>query len=223
VQYIFETHAHADHLTAAHYLREKSGAKIAVSENVVAIQKTFSTFFNMNETYLKCDGREFDCLLKDGQQLPFSDQTIGIMSVAGHTNDSIAIMIGEHVFVGDTLFMPDQGSARCDFPGGSATTLFASVQRLHALADHYTLWMCHDYQPNGRKLAYSISVAKSRQTNIHINESTRQESFVKIRETRDKILPAPRLIYPAIQVNIRAGKLPEPQSNGKRYLQLPIS
>lgn len=219
--YIFETHAHADHLTAASYLREKTRAKVAVSANVIGVQKHFKTFFN--DKTLIADGRCFDLLLEDAQEIPFSESTIKIMSVAGHTNDSIALLIEENAFVGDTLFMPDQGTARCDFPGGNASALFNSVVKLHSLPDHFKLWMCHDYQPEGRKLAYQCSVKESREQNHHINNQSTLSEFVKIRESRDKALPVPKLLYPAIQVNIHAGELPLSEDNGTSYIKVPLT
>ena len=218
--YIFETHAHADHLTSANYLREKTGAKIAVSANVVGIQKHFKAFFN--DTQLIADGGCFDLLLDDNQQLDFSDTRINILSVPGHTNDSIALLIDGNVFVGDTLFMPDQGTARCDFPGGDAATLFSSVARIHALPENFKLWMCHDYQPGGRKLAYQCTVKESKDNNLHINNESSLSEFVSVRETRDGTLPVPKLLYPAIQVNIHAGKLPKREDNGQAFIKIPL-
>lgn len=219
--YIFETHAHADHLTAASYLREKTGAKIAVSANVIGIQKHFKAFFN--DKTLIADGRCFDILLDDKQTLPFSDSTITVMFAPGHTNDSLALLIEENVFVGDTLFMPDQGTARCDFPGGDARALFNSVTKLHALPDHFKFWMCHDYQPEGRTLAYQCTVKESRDQNHHINNKSSMNEFVAIRESRDKALAVPKLLYPSIQVNIHAGELPLGEENGTSYLKIPLT
>ncbi|MCK5818773.1 MAG: MBL fold metallo-hydrolase [Psychromonas sp.] len=219
--YIFETHAHADHLTSASYLRDKTGAKIAVSANIIGIQKYFKTFYN--DKALIADGRCFDLLLNDNDSVDFSGESIKVLAVPGHTNDSIALLIDGNVFIGDSLFMPDQGTARCDFPGGDATMLFKSVSKLHALPDHFILWMCHDYQPMGRKLVYNITVRESRQHNIHINERTAVAEFVKTRKNRDAMLALPKLLYPAIQVNIHAGKLPLKEENGQVYFKIPVT
>ncbi len=219
--YIFETHAHADHLTSASYLRDKTGAKIVVSANIIGIQKHFKAFYN--DKALIADGGCFDLLVNDNDSLAFSDESIKVLSVPGHTKDSIALLIDGNVFVGDSLFMPDIGTARCDFPGGDAATLFSSVKKLHALPAHFILWMCHDYPPLDRAIAYKITVAESRKQNIHINESTTVAKFVKTREKRDAILEVPQLLYPAIQVNIRAGKLPLKEDNGQVYLKIPVT
>lgn len=219
--YIFETHAHADHLTAASYVRDKTGAKIVVSANILGIQKYFKALYN--DKVLIADGRCFDLLVNDNDSLAFCDESIKILSVPGHTNDSIALIIDGNVFVGDSLFMPDIGTARCDFPGGSAATLFNSVKKLHALPDHFILWMCHDYPPAERAVAYKITVGESRQDNIHINESTTVAKFVKTRENRDAMLDVPALLYPAIQVNINAGILPLKEDNGQVYLKIPVT
>ena len=218
--YSFETHAHADHLTAANYLREKTGAKIAVSANVVGIQKHFKEVFN--DTELLADGSCFDMLLDDNQVLPFANICIKVLSVPGHTNDSMALLIDGNAFVGDTLFMPDQGTARCDFPGGDASTLFDSITKLHTLPENFKLWMCHDYQPGGRLLAFECTVKVSREQNLHINNEISKNEFVKIREKRDATLPPPKLLYPAIQINIHAGKLPSNEGNGQSYIKIPL-
>lgn len=219
--YIFETHAHADHLTSASYLRDKTGAKIVVSANIIGIQKYFKAFFN--DKALIADGRCFDLLLNDNDSVDFSGESIKVLSVPGHTNDSIALLIDGNVFIGDSLFMSDQGTARCDFPGGDATMLFNSVNKLHALPDHFILWMCHDYQPMGCKLAHKITVGESRQHNIHINERTAVAEFVKTRKKRDSMLALPKLFYPAIQVNIHAGKFPLKEDNGQVYFKIPVT
>lgn len=220
VQWILETHAHADHISAAHYLRQKLGAKIAAGSGVTRVQKTFVEFFNLSP--IDDSHMHFDQLFEDGDSFMLGQHPVTVLSTPGHTNDSVTYLIDDNAFVGDTLFMPDSGTARCDFPGGSATTLFNSIKRLHALPAHTTLWMCHDYQPDGRELRFKCSVAESKADNIHVNHDTACEDFVHVRESRDETLDIPQLLYPSIQLNIVAGQLPAREDNGRRFIKQPL-
>jgi len=221
VAWILETHAHADHLTAAAYLKAQLGAPLAVGAGICGVQQTFARIFNLGDRFAT-DGSQFDRLLVDGDSLPLGNLAIQVLATPGHTSDSVSYLIGGAVFIGDTLFMPDVGSARCDFPGGNAATLYASVQRLYALSDGTRLFVCHDYPPPGRQALCESSVAAQRAGNIHLQDGVDLDAFVALRTERDATLPVPRLLLPAIQVNIRAGQPPPPESNGVSYLKLPI-
>ncbi|WP_448506766.1 MBL fold metallo-hydrolase [Immundisolibacter sp.] len=221
VAWILETHAHADHLTAAAYLKAQLGAPVAIGTGIRTVQQTFARIFNLGEEFA-ADGSQFDRLLVDGDSLPLGNLAIRVLATPGHTSDSVSYLIGDAVFVGDTLFMPDVGSARCDFPGGDAATLYHSVQRLYALGDRMRLFVCHDYPPTGRQAQCESSVAAQRAGNIHLREGVSLEAFIAMRTARDATLGMPRLILPSIQVNIRAGQPPPPESNGVSYLKLPI-
>ena len=221
VAWILETHAHADHLTAAAYLKAQLGAPLAVGAGICGVQQTFARIFNLGDRFAT-DGSQFDRLLVDGDSLPLGNLAIQVLATPGHTGDSVSYLIGDAVFIGDTLFMPDVGSARCDFPGGNAATLYASVQRLYALGDGTRLFVCHDYPPPGRQALCESSVAAQRAGNIHLQDGVDLDAFVALRTARDATLPVPRLLLPAIQVNIRAGQPPPPESNGVSYLKLPI-
>ena len=222
VEWILETHAHADHLSAGHWLRQRlPGARLAIGEGIRQVQKTFRPIFNLG-AHFPVDGSQFDHLFADGERFALGDLEAEVIATPGHTNDSVSYRIGDAVFVGDTLFMPDGGSARCDFPGGSAARLYASVQRLFALPDTTRLFVCHDYSPGGRAPACETTVGAQRAANIHLGGSRSEADFVRMREARDATLPMPRLILPSVQINIRAGALPEPEDNGVRYLKLPI-
>ena len=221
VEWILETHAHADHISAAHYLKSRLGGKIAAGAGVKDVQKTFSVFFNLDKD--KDNASQFDRLFLDGDVFMLGDSQVTIMSTPGHTNDSVTYVIENNAFVGDTLFMPDGGTARCDFPGGNAEALFQSINRIHSLPPETMLWMCHDYQPGGRELKYQCTVAESAATNIHVNIKVKCEEFVRLRESRDRTLDIPRLLYPAIQLNIAAGKLPSKESNGQRFIKQPLN
>ncbi|MFC3092953.1 MBL fold metallo-hydrolase [Alteromonas sediminis] len=223
VTWILETHAHADHISAAHYLKTQLGGKLAAGAGVVHVQKTFVDFFDLSESHIPTDGRQFGHLFEDGDSFSLGNTEVTVLSTPGHTNDSVTYLIDGNAFVGDTLFMPDGGTARCDFPGGSAAVLFKSIEKLHQLADDTVLWMCHDYQPKGRALQYHCTVAQSRKNNIHIHTGTTCEAFVQLRESRDETLDIPRLLYPSVQLNISAGQLPPKAANGKRYIKQPIS
>lgn len=221
LDYILETHAHADHISAAAYLKQKTGAKTAIGEGITRAQAHFTSVFkplpDPNSGNLA-----FDLLLKDGDTLAFGNTQITAIHTPGHTCDSMSFIIGNHVFVGDTLFMPDIGTARCDFPGGSAQTLWQSIEKLHALPPNMKIWVCHDYPPQGRDIALSTTVQQSKATNIHIRGKTRQQ-FIALRETRDSHLAVPELLYPAIQINLWGGQMPQPETNGHRYIKIPLS
>ena len=223
LEWILETHAHADHISAAHYLRAKLGGKIAAGSGIKHVQKTFIDYFNLSPDDYTRDEPYFDKLFEDGEIFMLGSHNVTVLSTPGHTNDSVTYLIGNNAFVGDTLFMPDGGTARCDFPGGSASTLFESIKRLHALPNHTKLWMCHDYQPAGRELKYQCTVEQSQAYNIHVNNNMTCDDFVRLRESRDETLDIPRLLYPAVQLNISAGQLPKKESNGRRFIKQPIS
>ncbi|WP_310613767.1 MBL fold metallo-hydrolase [Limnohabitans sp.] len=222
VKWILETHAHADHLTAAPYLKERLGGQIGIGANITAVQQVFQKVFNL-EPEFKTDGSQFDVLLKVGQHMTLDDGVGEIMDVPGHTPACVAYQFGDAVFVGDTLFMPDVGTARCDFPGGSAKSLFASVQKLLSLPHDTRLFMCHDYPPNNRPAAFESNVADQRANNIHVHDGVTEADFVAMRTQRDATLEMPVLILPSVQVNIRAGELPPAEANGTRYLKIPLN
>ncbi|TKB45764.1 MBL fold metallo-hydrolase [Thalassotalea mangrovi] len=221
LQYILETHAHADHISSATYLKSELGGQIGVSANIKRTQSTFKLIFNMAKQ-LNEQAHDFDLLLSEGDSLELGQLTIDILDTPGHTPDSITFVIGKHAFIGDTLFMPDSGSARCDFPGGDAQLLYASIQKLYALGDETWLYMCHDYQPQGRQLAYKCTVGEQKRANIQVREGIAEQDYVRVREQRDATLANPKLIFPSLQCNIRAGKLPNADDNGQVYFKLPI-
>ncbi|GAA0365762.1 MBL fold metallo-hydrolase [Bowmanella denitrificans] len=222
VKWILETHAHADHLTAAQYLKTKLGGLIAIGQGITKVQRTFQSIFNLHDS-LPLDGSDFDHLFYEGDKFSLGDMQGTVLATPGHTNDSLSYVIDGNAFVGDSLFMPDAGTARCDFPGGSAALLYQSVQKLYALGDDIRIYVGHDYQPQGRALAYMATVAEHKAHNIHISAKTSEAVFVQTRQTRDVTLAVPRLIVPSIQVNIRAGKWPEPEDNGQIYLKVPVN
>ncbi len=222
VEWILETHAHADHLSAAPYLKKHLGGQIAIGEQITRVQKVFKGIFNL-EPQFKLDGSQFDRLLADGQSLAVGALTGTVMAVPGHTPACVAYQFGDAVFVGDTLFMPDVGTARCDFPGGDAKTLYASTRKILGLPPQTRLFMCHDYPPNGRPIAFETTVAEQRAKNIHVHDGISQEQFVQMRTQRDATLEMPVLILPAVQINIRAGEMPPKESNGTAYVKIPIN
>ena len=222
VEWILETHAHADHITAAPYLKQKLGGKVAIGHQITAVQKVFKGVFNL-ESEFKQDGSQFDALLKDDEEFRIGDLTAKVLAVPGHTPACVAYQVGDAVFVGDTLFMPDVGTARCDFPGGDAKALYASTRKLLSLPAQTRLFMCHDYPPNNRPVAYESTVAEQRAKNIHVHDGITEDAFVQMRTKRDATLEVPHLILPSIQVNIRAGHFPEPEANGKSYLKIPLN
>jgi len=222
VQWLLETHAHADHLSAAHYLKRELGGKIAIGEQIRTVQRVFKGIFNFGEE-MPADGRQFDHLFAPDEVFMVGELTARALHVPGHTPADIAYQIEDAVFVGDTLFMPDVGSARCDFPGGDAHTLYRSVQKLLALPPQTRLFMCHDYPTVSRSVTCETTVDEQRRTNIHLHEGVSEEAFVEMRTARDRTLAMPVLILPAVQVNIRAGEMPAPESNGVRYLKIPLN
>jgi glyoxylase-like metal-dependent hydrolase (beta-lactamase superfamily II) len=221
IDWILETHAHADHLTAAPYLKEKTGAKVAIGEHIREVQKIFRKMFNAAD--VSGDGREFDRLVADGDRLPLGTLEIEVMHLPGHTPADVAYRIGDVVFVGDTIFMPDYGTARADFPGGDAAQLYRSIRRLLSLSVKTRLFMCHDYRAPGRdNYAWETTVAEERANNIHVSDGTDEAAFVALRTKRDATLAAPVLLLPSVQVNIRTGNLPPPDANGVSYLRIPV-
>ncbi|MGG5152382.1 MBL fold metallo-hydrolase [Alcaligenes aquatilis] len=223
VQWILETHAHADHLSAAVWLQEQVGGKIAIGEHIKQVQSTFSRIFNI-EAEIQANGTPFDTLFKDQEQFQIGAIQVQALHVPGHTPADMAYHVqGLGVFVGDTLFLPDVGTARCDFPGGSASHLYESIQRLLALPADTVLFMCHDYPPEGREPQCQCTVQEQKEGNIHVHDGISVEQFCERRTARDKTLGMPRLILPSIQVNIRAGHFPKPESNGQVYLKLPVN
>ena len=222
VAWILETHAHADHLSAAHYLREMLGGQIAIGTDITQVQTVFKGIFHL-ESDFDTDGSQFDHLLRDGEAFRIGQLTARALAVPGHTPACMAYQVGDAVFVGDTLFMPDVGSARCDFPGGDAHALYQSVRRLLALPPETRLFMCHDYPPPGRAPAWETTVAAQRAHNIHLHDGVTEDTFVGLRQRRDATLEMPVLILPSVQVNIRAGEMPPPESNGVSYLKIPIN
>ncbi|WP_185964587.1 MBL fold metallo-hydrolase [Aliikangiella marina] len=222
VKWLLETHVHADHLTAAHWLKQQTGAPTAIGEGIKQVQETFNQIYEL-EGSAAGNQSDFDMLLKDGDTLPLGELTIQVMATPGHTPACCTYLVDDAAFVGDTLFMPDYGTARCDFPAGDAQTLYQSIQKTLALAADTRLFMCHDYMPGGRELQWVTTVAEQKAKNIHINDTISETAFVEMRTTRDQQLSVPKLILPALQINMRAGRLPEPSSSGVSFLKLPIN
>ena len=221
IAWVLETHAHADHLSAAPYIRQRTNARVAIGEHIRDVQTIFRPVFNLDD--VSGDGSEFDRLLKDGETLQIGQLTMEVLHTPGHTPACVSYRIGDAVFVGDTLFMPDYGTARADFPGGSARTLYRSIQRLLALPPQTRIFLCHDYKAPGRdSYAWETNVAEERARNVHVREGIDEEAFVAMRQQRDATLAAPTLLLPSIQVNIRAGQLPRAESNGVQYLKIPV-
>lgn len=221
LDWILETHAHADHLSAAQFVKRELGGRVAIGEGIREVQRTFKALYNLGEAF-KPDGSQFDHLFKDGEALAVGGLAGHVMSVPGHTSDSVAYHIGDAVFTGDSLFMPDSGSARCDFPGGDAGTLYDSIHRLLSLPEATRLFVCHDYGQGGRAKLHETTVGEERRANIHVKDGISREQYIRMRRERDATLPVPTLLLPAIQVNIRAGRLPEPEANGTSYLKIPV-
>ncbi|SAK65353.1 beta-lactamase domain-containing protein [Caballeronia calidae] len=222
VEWILETHAHADHLSAAPYLKRELGGKIAIGESIRTVQGVFKKIFDL-EPEFQLDGSQFDHLFTDGERFMIGAIEACALFVPGHTPADMAYRVGDAVFVGDTLFMPDVGTARCDFPGGSARTLYRSIQRLLALDPDTRLFVCHDYPPDTRAPQWQCTVRDQRDHNIHVGGGKTEDEFVAMREARDATLGMPTLILPAIQVNIRAGRFPQPADNGTTYLKIPLN
>ncbi|WP_201550022.1 MBL fold metallo-hydrolase [Psychrobacter fjordensis] len=224
--YIIETHAHADHISGAAHVKELLGGQLVIGQHITEVQKTFKQIFNF-DTSFRTDASQFDILTDDGETLALGDITITVMYVPGHTRADMAYVAADDektvVFVGDTLFAPDVGTARCDFPGGDAKTLYHSIKRLLALPEDTMMYLCHDYPSKGRKHCPSTTVAAQKLGNIHVKEGINEAEFVEMRERRDATLDMPRLIIPSVQVNIDAGHFPEPEDNGIRYLKVPIN
>lgn len=222
VDWILETHAHADHLTAAPHLKEKLGGKVGIGAHITDVQKVFQGIFNTGGS-CAVDGSQFDQLLADGDTISIGTMELRVMHTPGHTPACATYVIGDAAFVGDTLFMPDFGTARTDFPGGDATTLYRSIKRVLELPPETRLFMCHDYGAEGREIAWETTVAKEKAENIHVQDGISEAAFVEMRETRDKTLEVPNLILPSLQVNMRAGGFPPPEENGVSYLKLPLN
>lgn len=220
--YILETHAHADHLSGAQHLQKSAGGSVAIGEGIRDVQAHFGKIFNLQPPF-RPDGKQFDQLFANGDEFSIGELQVRVMSTPGHTSDSVTYIIEDCAFVGDSLFMPDAGTARCDFPGGDAGTLFDSIQKILSLPPETRLFMCHDYGPGGREMMFETTVRAQAADNIHIGAGRAREDFVKLRETRDATLSLPRLILPSIQVNIRAGSLPDAEENGVAYLKIPLN
>lgn len=221
VVWILETHAHADHLSGAPYLKQCTGAAVGIGEHIRDVQRIFCPIFNLSD--VSGDGSEFDHLFAHGDRIPLGALAFEVMHTPGHTPACVSYLIGDAVFVGDTMFMPDYGTARADFPGGSARTLYRSIRQLLALPDQTRLFLCHDYKAPGRDtFVWQTTVAAQRASNVHVHDGVSEQAFVTLRQQRDACLAAPALLLPAIQVNIRAGRLPAAESNGVRYLKIPL-
>lgn len=219
---VLETHVHADHLSAAPVLKQRLQARTAIGDQITAVQKVFTGIFNLND--VATDGSQFDLLLADGDEFPVGNIQAKVMRTPGHTPACVTFVIGDAAFVGDTLFMPNFGTARCDFPGGDAETLYDSIQKIFNLPNDTRLFMCHDYKAPGREeYAWETSVAEQRQNNIHIHDGKTKQEFVDFRTERDSQLSVPKLIIPSIQVNMRAGDMPAPEDNGVSYLKVPVN
>jgi glyoxylase-like metal-dependent hydrolase (beta-lactamase superfamily II) len=220
-EWVLETHAHADHLTAAPHVKARLGGRIAIGANIPVVQETFRRIYNLDAGFT-ADGRQFDHLFGDGEEFRIAALGARVLATPGHTPACITYVAGDAAFIGDTLFAPDYGTARCDFPGGDARTLYRSVQRILALPPQTRLYQCHDYPPAGREPRPYATVAEQRASNVHLAGKT-EDAFVAMREARDKTLSMPRLIIPSLQINMRAGHMPEPQANGVSYLKVPVN
>ncbi|WP_232787776.1 MBL fold metallo-hydrolase [Spongiibacter nanhainus] len=222
LEWLIETHVHADHLSAAPYIQEKLGGKIGIGANITVVQETFGKIFNAGTEFAR-DGSQFDALFNDGDEYRVGELVCHAIHTPGHTPACMTHVMGDAAFVGDTLFMPDGGTARADFPGGDARVLYQSIQRVLSLPDETRLFMCHDYQPGGRELEYLTTVKAEKESNIHVHNGIDENAFVEMREARDATLDMPRLILPSLQVNMRAGHLPDAEDNGTVYLKLPLN
>jgi glyoxylase-like metal-dependent hydrolase (beta-lactamase superfamily II) len=222
LEWLIETHAHADHLSAAPYIQEILGGRIGIGENIRVVQEVFGKIFNEGTRFQR-DGSQFDRLFKDGDSYAIGTMTARAILTPGHTPACMTHIVGDAAFVGDTLFMPDGGTARADFPGGDARVLYRSIRKVLSLPGPMRLFMCHDYAPGGREIRYETTVAEERAGNIHVRDGISEDEFVAMRSARDKTLGMPRLIIPSIQVNIRAGRLPEPDDSGKQFLKVPLN
>lgn len=221
VHWVLETHAHADHLTAAQFIKQKTGAKVAIGQGITQVQKTFSAIYNFPKTF-NVEGQQFDRRFIEGDEIRVGQLTITVLETPGHTNDSVTYLIGDAAFIGDTMFHPSVGTARCDFPGGNATTLYHSIQRILALPADTRIYLCHDYPEAGRQVTCLVSIAEQKANNIHVSEDKTEQEFIRFRTERDNQLAVPNLLYPSVQVNIAAGKFPEPEKNQEIYLKTPV-
>lgn len=223
IAWILETHAHADHLSAGLWLKQQwPQAKLAIGRGIQSVQKTFRGIFNLGE-HFPVDGSQFDHLFADDEDFRVGTLEMRVIPTPGHTNDSVSYLVGDALFVGDSLFMPDGGTARCDFPGGSAARLYRSIQRLYALPADTRVFVCHDYAPGGRDYRCETTIAAQKAGNIHVREGVAEAEYIRVREARDATLHMPVLLLPSVQVNIRAGAMPEPEANGVSYLKLPVN
>ncbi len=222
VEWILETHAHADHLSAGSWLRDALGAKLAIGRGIVGVQQTFKRLFGLDEDF-HADGRQFDRLFDDGDDFTIGSLPARVLATPGHTGDSLTYLIGDAAFIGDTLFAPDVGSARCDFPGGDAARLYASIRAILALPAETRIFLCHDYPTAGRNPLAQTSIAAQAEANIHVGGEVAEAAYVAMRQARDATLPVPRLLLPALQVNIRGGRLPPAEGDGVSYLRLPLN
>ncbi len=222
VEWILETHAHADHITAASYLQAALGGKTAIGDRITTVQSVFKGIFNLEHAF-STDGSQFNHLMKDDERFAIGSLEGRVMYVPGHTPACVAYQIGDAVFVGDTMFMPDVGTARCDFPGGDAKTLYQSVKKILSLPEETRLFMCHDYPPTDREVQFETTVGEQRRKNIHVHDGISEAQFVEMRTKRDATLEMPVLILPAVQVNIRAGEMPPKDDNGVAYLKIPVN
>jgi len=221
LEWVLETHAHADHLSAAPFIKAELGGRIGIGEGIRVVQDRFKRIFNLGDEF-NPDGRQFDYLFVDDETFSIGNLTARAIPTPGHTSDSLTYLIGDAAFVGDSLFMPDAGTARCDFPGGDAHLLWQSTRRLFSLPDETRLFMCHDYAPNGREIRNETTVGEQKRENIHVGEGHSEDEFVRLRTERDTTLGMPTLILPAVQVNIRAGEAPPAEGNGVSYLKIPL-
>ena len=222
VEWVLETHAHADHLSGAPYVKEQGGGQVGIGAGICEVQRLFKGVFDLEPDF-NVDGDQFDRLFQDGDEFSIGELKGRVICTPGHTPACVTYVIGDAVFVGDTVFMPDSGSARADFPGGDATTLYHSIQRILSLPDSYRVFACHDYRPNGRDLICEASVAQQKAENIHLGGGVSEADYVELRTTRDSTLAVPALLFPAIQVNIRAGQLPPESDSGTRFLKIPLN
>lgn len=221
LEWILETHAHADHVSAAQFVKTELGGRIAIGEGIRGVQATFARLLNI-PAEIAADGPEFDHLFQDGEHFMIGELSVRVMATPGHTSDCVTYRIGDAAFVGDTLFMPDGGTARCDFPGGDAGMLYDSIRKILSLPDATRLCVCHDYAPGGRECRYETTVAEQKRANIHAHIGVSRDQFIATRVSRDQTLAVPALLWPAVQINIRAGRLPDPDGNGVIYLRIPL-
>mgnify|MGYP001816471957 FL=1 len=222
LEWLIETHVHADHLSAAPYIQKELGGRIGIGRNITVVQDTFGKVFNEGTEFQR-DGSQFDRLFDDGDTYRIGSMEAFVMHTPGHTPACMTHVVGDAAFVGDTLFMPDGGSARADFPGGDAGTLYDSIQKVLSLPDETRLFMCHDYGPNGRDIRWETTVAEEKESNIHVSGNATRDTFIAVREARDKTLDMPRLIIPSLQVNMRAGQLPPEDHDGRTFLKVPVN